>query len=247
MLNKKLVSTAISLAVIASPLLAEDDFDASDLTRANTTAIVSVSNQGDVKLQGSLSYTFTNGQMAMTSLEGTMDAEGDYQDSRLQYFHVFNLDSAVTPRIAASLDIINNQQFTTAALGSVALFRTPLDSLTFFARGAVLAGEYDKNFAKNIGLNDRSITGAMAAGYAVLTTGSDGTFLAAFPEYTYIKGDLDISTVKTTLMAATPVSADGKRWGQLKLENTSGDMQMGSRTIEMPSETVAWFNYKVFF
>jgi len=247
MLHKNITSAALALSALASPVMAEEDFDASDLTRANTTAIVGVSNQGDVKLTGSLSYTFDNGQMAMTSLEGTMDSEGEYKDSRLQYFHVFNLDSAVTPRIATSLDIINNDTFTTAALGGIALFRTPIDSLTLFARGAVLAGEYDKDFANNVRIDDRSVTGAMAAGYAVLKTGDDGTFLAAFPEFTYLNGDMDINTVKTTLMAATPVSEDGKRWGQIKIESTSGETKLNGVTHKMDTDTVAWFNYKVFF
>ncbi|MDR9825326.1 hypothetical protein RCJ22_06895 [Vibrio sp. FNV 38] len=247
MANNVLLGSMLTVAMIATPVLAEDDFDASDMTRASTTAIIGLSNQGDVKLTGSLSYRFDNGQTAMTLLEGTMDNDGKYKDARLQYFHVFNLDNATTPRIATSLDIINNEMFTTAALGSIAMVRTPIDSLTFFVRGGLLAGEYDDDFANQFNVTDTSITGAMAAGYAVWKTGQDGTFLAAYPEYTYLNGDIEINTVKATLMAATPMSADGKRWGQIKFENTSGDIKSPIGKMKMDSETLAWFNYKVFF
>jgi len=226
----------------------EEDFDASDMTRANTTAIISASNKGDVKLTGSLSYAHRNGQASMVLLEGTMDREGDYKDARLQYFHVFNLDNATTPRIAASLDIIDNDMFTTAALGGIAMVRTSYEPLTFFVRGGVLAGSYDDEFAKTMGTSNTDVKGAMGAAYAVLKTGQDGTFLAAYPEFTYLDGDVEIESVKTTFMAATPLSADGKRWGQIKLENTSGTLTDASGLKhKMDSDTVAWFNYKVYF
>ncbi|WP_019616197.1 hypothetical protein [Psychromonas ossibalaenae] len=245
---KKIIGTALAVSMVTPLAMAEEqDFDASDMTRASSTAIVGLSNKGDVKLTGSLSYAFDNGQTAMTLLEGTMDRDGAYQDARLQYFHVFSFDNATTPRIAASLDIIDNDMFTSAALGGIAMIRTPADSLTFFARGAVLAGEYDEDFARSYGVDDSSITGGSAALYAVWKTGEDGTFLAAYPELTYLGGDLEVSTVKTTLMVSTPFSADGKRWGQVKFDTTTGSIESSSKKTEMDSETSVWFNYKVFF
>ncbi|CAK1923994.1 hypothetical protein [Vibrio crassostreae] len=225
----------------------EEDFDASDMTRANTTAIIGASNQGDVKLTGSLSYAHRNGQASMALLEGTMDRDGEYSDARLQYFHVFSLDNATTPRIATSLDIIDNDMFTTAALGAIAMVRTGYEPLTFFVRGGILAGSYKDDVVAKANLGSSDITGAMGAAYAVLKTGDDGTFLALYPEYTYLDGDLSIETVKTTLMAATPVSADGKRWGQIKIESTSGNTTMDGVKTTMDTDTVAWFNYKVYF
>lgn len=245
---KKIIGTALAMSLVTPLAMAEEeDFDASDMTRASSTAIVGVSNKGDVKLTGSLSYAFDNGQTAMTLLEGTMDRDGAYKDARLQYFHVFSFDNATTPRIAASVDIINNEMFTSAAVGGIAMIRTSSDALTFFARGAVLGGEYDEDFANQYGVDDTSIVGGSAALYAVWKTGEDGTFIAAFPELTYLGGDLELSTVKTTLMVSTPLSADGKRWGQVKFENTTGTIESDSKKTDMDSETSVWFNYKVFF
>ncbi|WP_017220823.1 hypothetical protein [Moritella dasanensis] len=245
---KKLIGTALAMSMVAPLAMAEEeDFDASDMTRASSTAIVGFNNSGDVKLTGSLSYGFDNGQTAMTLAESTMDNEGNYKDARLQYFHVFNIDSATTPRIAASVDMINNEMFTSAAVGAIAMIRTSSDSLTFFARGAVLGGAFDENFANEYGVDDTSAVGGSAALYAVWKTGEDGTFIAAYPELTYLGGDLELSTVKTTLMVSTPLSADGKRWGQVKFENTTGTIESDSRKTEMAGGTSVWFNYKVFF
>ncbi|MGC9462305.1 hypothetical protein ACP45E_21035, partial [Vibrio genomosp. F10 str. 9ZD137] len=65
--------------------------DPSNLTAVNTSGYVGMNNQGDVKLSASLGFGLKNGQMAMGTLEGSMDNDGKYKDSRLQYFHVFNV------------------------------------------------------------------------------------------------------------------------------------------------------------
>ncbi|KOE87424.1 hypothetical protein ACS86_03285 [Vibrio alginolyticus] len=237
------------LAIISTSVFADEtvkDIDPSDMTRANTSMYVAASNQGEIKASGSLSYTYQNGQMSMVTLEGTMDKEGKYADSRLQYFHVFNLNNAVTPRIAASLDIIDNKNFTTAAAGGIAIFRTPIDSLTFFGRAAVLGGEYSDQATSAFNVTDSGIIGGMAAAYAVLNTGQDGTYFALYPEFTYLDGDIETSTVKSTFLAATPLSADKTRWGQFKIENTFGSMESTTTKVDI-DETVAWFQYKVFF
>jgi hypothetical protein len=248
MLKMTTLSTAL-LAVISVSAFAGDDatkLDPSDMTRASSNVYVAGNNQGDIKLSGALSYAYDNGQMSMVTLEGSMDNAGDYKDSRAQYFHVFSLENAVTPRIAASLDIIDNDSFTTAAAGAISIFRTPIESLTFFGRAAVLGGEYSDTTTAAFGVQDNSIVGGMAAVYAVWKPGADGTYFALYPEYTYLDGDIESSTVKTTLLAATPLSEDKTRWGQFKIENTSGSMKSTNRSLDV-DETVAWFQYKVFF
>ncbi|UXM81855.1 hypothetical protein N7V09_19695 [Shewanella seohaensis] len=219
--------------------------DAADMTRAYSTLFVGASNNGDVKASGSLSYRYENGMESMVSLEGTMDKDGEYSDSRLQYFHVFNLDNPITPRVAVSLDIIDNETATTAALGAISIFRTPIDSLTFFARAGVLTGQYSDEAMDNFGVTDNSLVGGMGAVYAVWKAGQDGTYLAFYPEYTYLNGDITSSTLKTTLMVATPFSADKKRWGQIKFEKTTGSMKSDTLNIDV-DETRVWFNYKVY-
>ncbi|UGA53603.1 hypothetical protein [Vibrio sp. VB16] len=244
--------TALSTALLATLSLSAfagdgaKEVDPSDMTRASSNMYVATNNHGDIKLSGALSYAYDNGQMSMVTLEGSMGNDGKYKDSRAQYFHVFSLNNAVTPRVAASLDIIDNTSFTTAAAGGVAIFRTPVDSLTFFGRAAVLGGEYSDDTTSAFGVQDNRIIGGMAAAYAVWKPGADGTYFAAYPEFTYMNGDIETSTVKTTLLAATPFSADKTRWGQFKVENTYGSMKSANQSIDI-DDTVAWFQYKVFF
>ncbi|WP_261896587.1 hypothetical protein [Vibrio cyclitrophicus] len=247
--NKALLTTLIGSTLISGAYAADstknEELDASDMTRAYSTFYVGASSNGDVKASGSLSYQYDNGMESMVSLEGTMDNSGHYTDSRMQYFHVFSLDSATTPRVAVSLDVIDNDVATTAALGAIAIFRTPADSLSIFGRVGALTGEYSDASLSNFNVTDSSLVGGMGAAYAVWKTGEDGTFLALYPEFTYLSGDIESTTVKTTLMAATPLSADKTRWGQVKFENTYGSMKSDtvSRDID---ETKVWFNYKVY-
>ncbi len=231
--------------VYAADNLKNDNLDASDLTRAYTTFYLGAGNKGNVKASGSLSYQYENGMESMLSLEGTLDKEGKYADSRLQYFHVFNTGNTISPRIAVSLDVIDNEIATTAALGAISIFRTPIDSLTLFARVGAITGQYSESATNMFSVTDDSLVGGMGAGYAVWKTGQDGTFLAVYPEMTYLNGDIESNTVKTTVMAATPLSADKTRWGQVKFENTSGDMESNSKKLKI-NENQIWFNYKVY-
>lgn len=247
-LTKTILATTLGLALTANVFAQEQvhDVDPSDLTKASTSAYVGVNNKGDVKLSGSLAYTLDNGQMAMGTIEGTMNKEGDYNDSRIQYFHVFNIDNAVTPRVAASLDIIDNQQFTTAAVGGIVMFTTPAESLNIFVRGGVLAGSYDEDFANAMGESDTDIVGGMAAAYFSWKTGDDGTYIMFSSEYTYLGGSIEDNTLKTSITFGTPLSQDKSKWGQFKLENTVSTMKSSSEKIDI-NDTAAWFFFKAYF
>ncbi len=220
--------------------------DPSDLTAVSTSAYVGMSNQGDVKFSSSFGFGLDNGQMAMGTLEAGLDKEGKYKDSRAQYFHVFNRDSAVVPRVAASLDIIDNNNFTTAAAGAVAMINPDIENVLLFGRVGVLAGEYKDGFTQKMGETDDDVVGAMAAAYLSWKPGADGTYFMFSPEYTYMDGAIETSTLKTSLTMGTPLSGDGKRWGQFKIENTYGQMASSHKQIDI-DDTVAWAFYKVYF
>ena len=212
-----LLFTGLNTAMAES---SEKEIDPSDLTKVNTTAAFNLDNKGGTKLIGSLAFGYDNGQMAAFSLEGSLSPEGHYDNSRLQYFHVFNVGNPIMPRAAASIDIIDNQMFTTAAVGGLAMFIPNIPKVTFFARGAVLAGEYKDEHVSQFNETDTDILGGMGAFYAMWTPGADGTYFYVSPEYTYMGGDVETSVAKVTLFASTPLSADRTRWGQLKLETT---------------------------
>lgn len=247
--TKTLIATAL-LVSGANLAWAQDTttnkVDPSDLTSVNTSGYVGMNNQGDVKVSASLGFGLDNGQMAMGTLEGTLDNDGKYKDSRAQYYHVFNTGNRIAPKAAASLDIIDNTNFTTAAVGAISMVNPGVENFVMFGRVGVLAGQYDEGFTKAMGETDQDIVGGMAAAYFSWKPGADGTYLMFSPEYTYMDGSIETSTLKTSLTVGTPLSADGKRWGQFKLENTYGSMESSKVNIDI-DDTVAWAFYKVYF
>ncbi|MGY5453354.1 hypothetical protein ACVFI8_20770 [Agarivorans sp. MS3-6] len=222
------------------------DHDPSDLTRATTSAYAAMSNEGDFKVSVSGSFQVNEKQEAMLTVEGTMDNQGHYSDSRIQYFHVFSVDNNIVPKVAASIDIIDNSAFTTAALGGIANFQTGSDKINLFARAGVLGGEYKSDFTKVMGESDSVTYGATGDIFLIMKPGKDGTYFMINPEYTYMGGSINTSVLKTTLLASTPLSQDKTRWGQIKIENTYGTSESNHYSLKT-DDTVVWALYKAFF
>jgi len=252
----KFTKTALATTLLVSGFntaIAEESektVDPSDLTAVNTTASFGMAGNGDATLSGSLGFALKNGQMAMTTLEGSLDKDGKYSDSRLQYFHVFNIGNAVVPKAGVSLDIIDNQAFTTAAVGAVAMFNPDVENLVFFGRAAVLGGGYSDFTADIMGESNTDIVGGMAAFYAVWKPGADGTYFWISPEFTYLDGDIETMVPKVTLTAGTPLSADAKHWGQIMLESSDTTMKdsRGNKNHDLSgTDTVITATYKVYF
>lgn len=241
--------TALSLLTLTTTAFAEE-IDPSDVTKTNTSAYFGMSNKGDVKANATLAHALDNGQQAMVMAEAQMDVHGDYSASRFQYFHVFNTNSDRAPRAAVSLDLIDNSAFTTLALGGVSLYQIT-DELTFYYRGGVLAGEFSDDFMQQTGdaNGDSSGVGAMAAAYLMFNPkGNDGSYFGFYPEYTYLNGSSsELTNLKTTLMAATPLREDRTQWAQIKLENHQNLVEGDKFGKVTTNENMVWAQYKVFF
>jgi hypothetical protein len=181
----------------------------------------------------------------MVVAEADMNNEGKYKDARAQYFHVFNFENSLVPKVAASFDLIDNASMTTAALGAVVAI-TPAEKFSMYLRGGVLGGEYSDALTSQFNVSDNSTVGGMASGYFTLKTGNDGTYVMINPEYTYAGGDIETSTLKTSLRVGTPMNAAKTHWGEFRVENTYGTIESASMTQDI-DDTVAWFMYKSFF
>ncbi|GEA62113.1 hypothetical protein [Vibrio comitans] len=238
--------TALTTLILASTsLYAEEDHDPSDVARATTSFTVGATNQGDVK--GFLTYGFgvTDTQQGMVAVEANMNKEGKYNDSRVQYFHVFNFDNPTVPKVAVSLDVVDNASLTTAALGPV-IAVTPTEQFSMYFRGAVLGGAYSDAATRQFGVSDDSAVGGMAAAYFTVKTGKDGTYITLTPEYTYVDGDIETSSLKSSLRIGTPMNSAKNHWGEFRLENTYGHLESASLKQDI-DDTVAWFMFKSFF
>ncbi|MDN2482846.1 hypothetical protein [Vibrio agarivorans] len=241
--------TALILSVVSANVALADDkhVDPSDVARAVSSFTTGISNTGKVKALATMAVPISEEQQAMVVAEGNMTTEGKYSDARVQYFHVFNLENSAVPKVAASLDVIDNSMVTSAALGGVAAINTHSDRFTVFLRAGALAGEYKEDFASGYQVTNRSAVGGTAAAFLNIKTGSDGTFFTFNPEYTYLDGDAEVSTLKTTLRLATPMSQDKKRWGELRLENTQSNITTTTTKSSAQSDTTAWFLYRAYF
>ncbi|GIU50881.1 MULTISPECIES: hypothetical protein [Shewanella] len=243
-----LLSSLIFTGTYSSAIVAEEkpEHDPSDLTKATTSGYAAMSNKGDLKVSISGSFSVSPTQEGMLTLEGTMNNEGEYSDSRLQYFHVFDLESTAVPKVAMSLDMINNDAFTTAAIGGIASITLPSDKVNLFVRAGVLGGEYSDDFVEMMGESDTATYGATGDIFLILKTGNDGTYFMINPEYTYMTGSIETSVLKTTLEVATPLSQDKTRWGQIKIENTLASTS-STHFDYSADETVVWALYKAYF
>lgn len=246
---KKLTALTLALTTLGMTNFAmaeESTPNPSDLTETSTSAFFGLNNQGALKGSISGDFHFDNGQTGMLTVEGTMTKEGKYSDSRLQYFHVFTTQNQTVPRAAVSLDVIDNAMFTSASLGGVLAVNAGVEGLQLFPRLGVLAGEYSDTSVAAFNANDKEAVGGSAAFYMMYQLGDDGTYIGAWPEYNYLDGDIETSLLKSTLMIATPFSADRTRWGQLRVDNTSGYMKNDVQSIDI-EDTVVWANYKFYF
>jgi hypothetical protein len=238
---------ALLAMTAALPTVAEEKApDPSDLTETSTSAYVSMSNKGGFKGSISGDMMFDNGQQGMLTLEAAIDKNGDYTDSRLQYFHVFSTESAAVPKVAASIDVLDNAMFTSASPGVTLAINSGVKGLNIFPRVGVLGGEFSDEMKAQTNINDGSAIGGSAALYVFYTAGNDGTYFGLYPEYNYLSGDIDISVLNTNFLMSTPFNNDRTRWGQIKITNTNTNIKNGF-IDETINDTVVWANYKFYF
>ncbi|WP_255526919.1 hypothetical protein [Photobacterium sp. BZF1] len=205
-----------------------------------------MSNQGGLKGSISGDFSFSERQTGMLTIEGTMNKEGKYSDSRLQYFHVFSTANSVVPRAAVSLDVIDNDMFTSASLGTTFAINAGVKGLNLFPRAGALAGKFSQATLDEFNVSNDEAYGGSAAMYVIYNVGKDGTYIGVWPEYNYLSGDVDASVLKSTFMIATPFSKDKTRWGNIRVENTDAKLSTNSKTINS-NDTVVWASYKFYF
>lgn len=243
------LTLALLLSLSSNQLLAADSEDSpnpSDITEVSTSAYFGINNQGGVKGSIARGFGFSEKTEGMITIEAAIDKEGHYSDSRFQYFQVFNTKNHVVPKAAVSLDVMDNDMFTSASLGSVIAINPGVKGLSIFPRAGVLAGEYSDSSVNQFNVSDRGTTGASAALYVSYTMGNDGTYIMVSPEYNYLGGDIETSMLKTSVKMGTPFSQDKTRWGEIRLENTDMKMESASKKIKN-NDTVVWANYKFYF
>ncbi|MEZ9932621.1 hypothetical protein AB4455_24775, partial [Vibrio sp. 10N.261.46.E12] len=223
----------------------QQQIDPSDMTRTYTQFTAGMNTKGDAKLIGSLSGGYSNGQEFMTVAEATMSTEGDYKDSRVQYYHVFKADSALTPRYAASLDVIDNDLFSSASLGAATVFKTGIQGFDIYARLGYAAGEFSDDFAASQNIGDKSASGLMWGLYPTYVA-DNGMFVTVYPELLSLNGETDFSNLKTTVSFGAPINENKTTWINLKFENVQNEWETNG-IKESTNDNVLWTYFKLYF
>ncbi|MCG9640549.1 hypothetical protein L1D22_11675 [Vibrio sp. Isolate34] len=239
--------TILAATLIASShsVVFAEELDPSDLTKTFTQLSIGGSNKGDAKLMGSVSHILESGTALMGTLEATVDQEGEYSDSRFQYYHVLNVDNSITPRWAGSLDIIDNSLFTTANIGAATVFKTGLQGFDIYARAGYVQGVYSDDFQSMMGINDDSNNGYMGGIYFSYAA-SNGMYVQYFPEYMKLNGDADFTNQKNTIQFGAPINDSKSVWMTFKYENIQNTMESTSQKIETDDNAV-WGFVKFYF
>ncbi|MCL1066048.1 hypothetical protein L2735_04405 [Shewanella olleyana] len=241
---KFLATSAASLLVLSSPVIAED-IDPSDLTKTFSQLSIGGSNTGNAKIIGSLSHVLESGTALMGTLEATMNNEGDYSDSRFQYYHVLNVDNKLTPRWAASLDLIDNSMFTTANIGAATVFKTGIEGFDIYARAGYVQGVYSEDFQNMMEITDDANNGYMGGVYFSYVA-SNGMYVQYFPEYMSLSGDADFTNLKNSIQFGAPINDAKSIWMTFKYENIKNTMETASTKYETDDNAV-WGFVKFYF
>ncbi|WP_394129992.1 hypothetical protein [Shewanella maritima] len=246
MTNTKSMAVLLALTTSLPAFAAEETPDPADLTETNTSAYVGMSNKGGFKASISGDMNFDNGQTGMMTVEAAIDNEGNYTDSRIQYFHVMTTKNSVIPKVAASLDVLDNALFTSVSPGVTLAINSGVKGLNIFPRVGVLGGKFSDDVKAMANITDEKAVGGSAAFYMFYTVGDDGTYFGLYPEYNYLSGDVNMSVLNTNFLMSTPLSDDKTRWGQIKITNTNTTIK-NAFIDEKVNDTVVWANYKFYF
>ncbi|CAK2016801.1 hypothetical protein [Vibrio crassostreae] len=244
-MNTTFKYTALSLVLAAThTFAAEEDINPSDMTRTFTSFGLGMANNGNAKLSGQISTSLENTEL-MSTIDLTLDKDGDYSDGRFQYYHVFSVDNETTPRVAVSLDIIDNALFSTGNIGLATVFKTGIKGFDIYARAGYVAGEYSEDFGSSLSINDKSMQGGMGGLYFTYVM-ENGMYLQYFPEYMGVVGDADFTNIKNTVQFGAPVNDSKNIWLMTKFENINNSWESNG-VKESDSDNIVWATAKFYF
>lgn len=179
------------------------------------------------RLLGSLSGAYRSGSQFMGSLEMEQQA-GETKYYRGQYFQVFDTGASTLPKVGFSVDYLNNKSEGArsvleeiTALGLIAEVDIPVSFLKFFPQVALLRADVsDRTATGDVSATDLlgrgSLSGYQLASHFSFYLDNKGSYLHYNPQF----NDLNqLKTAQHTVNIGTPLRADKKLWGVVRLES----------------------------
>ncbi|MGF1682786.1 hypothetical protein [Photobacterium minamisatsumaniensis] len=256
---KKFALLAPLAACLAAPVMAEEEqvIDPADVTKVYTQSALMFSGNSQFQWQGQIAGGLENGQQFALLSEATFDNNDndpnkfgfDYQNSRTQYFHVFNTSSAAMPKIGASLDYVNTRTNTIKndllSIGAVAAINPAYTAgLLVFPRAGVMTGSMEV-----AGMDSKDdLTGYSLGLITAKYLGENGAYLSIVPEWQDLSGDeIDMQNLSVKASINVPLNNSRTWWLNTRYDFTKSDLKVNGTDLGGDWETQAWIGVRHYF
>ncbi|MDR9830609.1 hypothetical protein RCJ22_34050 [Vibrio sp. FNV 38] len=259
-MNKFALLTPIALT-LATSVYAEEKapIDPADVTNVYTQGAILFNGNSDTLLQGQVSGGLENGQQFALLAEATLvnkDGNNDkfgaeYSNSRVQYFHVFQPKSNITPKVGVSLDYINTRhngvKNDLLSVGAVAAINPAYTGgLMVFPRLGLMGGSMEIDGAST---TKDDLLGYSASLYLVKRIGENGAYINFAPEWQDLSGDdIDMSNFSLKVSLNVPLNNARTWWINTRYDFTQSDTKVNDvRVGDNDWETQAWVGVRYYF
>ncbi len=225
---KKIITAASFLTLLATPAIAEEVIDPSNMTKVYTQAAVFLTSSADVRFSSMYTGSWSEKSDFAGFVEGNFgdrdSGEDDkwgleYKNGRAQYFQVNEMNNKVLPRLGFSFDVIHER--TPKGAPNIS------DDTLLYSAGllGMVNPQYTPGFMvfPNVAYTTGDVFGESADGFMVnlfasRVIGDSGAFFNLWPEYLDVEGDnVDLESSKLNLLLASPVKSNRKQWLMTKL------------------------------
>ena len=257
---KKFALVTPLILSLSQPAFADDNqaIDPADVTKVYTQTALLFSGNSQFQWQGQVAGGLENGQQFAFLTEATFDNKDnhtdkfgfDYQNSRTQYFHVFNTDAAAFPKIGASLDYVNTRTDSISndllSIGGVAAINPAYTKgLMVFPRAGYMTGSME---VKGLTSEKDSLSGYALGLITAKHLGDSGAYVSVVPEWQSLQGDeieMSSMSVKTSLNA--PLNSSRTWWINTRFDLTKSDITVSGSGPEGEWQSEAWIGVRHYF
>ena len=260
---KKFALTIPLSVVLSIPAHAESErvIDPADVTKVYTQSALMLSGSSDIQFQGQVSGGLENGQQFALLAEATFvddndeslrdpnDFGSEYNNSRIQYFHVFETGTKATPKVGLSLDYVNTRTSIKNDLlsvgGVVAINPAYTGGFLVFPRAGLMTGSMEIP-AMNSSKDD--LTGYSLGLITAKHLGDSGAYVSLVPEWQDLSGsDINMQNFSFKTSLNVPMNSARTWWLNTRYDITKGDIDVNG--LSMPSEwqTEAWVGVRYYF
>ncbi len=255
-MNKFVYLTPLAL-VLSMPVMAEgsDAIDPADVTKVYTQSAIMLNGSSQIQWQGQVAGGLDNVQQFALLGEATFDNKDndpnkfglDYQNSRFQYFHVFESGLMSMPKIGASLDYINTRtqhlKNDLLSVGAVAAINPSYTGgLLVFPRAGVVTGSMEAMDQKD------DLTGYSLALITAKHVGDSGAYVSVVPEWQDLSGsdsDMRNMSIKTSFNA--PLNSSRSWWVNTRFDITKTSIDVNNSSLPSDWQTGAWLGVRYYF